>query len=91
LTSRVPGTQVVGTRIDDLQRANVYSVSYACIAAGQAFIPLGAGALAQSIGVQHASAWFLLAAAVLSALTFLRPPRREPSHAIRSSATTTPR
>ncbi len=90
LTSRVPGTQVVGTRVDDIQRANVYSVALACIAAGQAFIPLGAGAVAQSIGVQHASAWFLLAATLVSAVTFLRPPRGEPSPSVRSGATTPP-
>ena len=81
LTSRIPGTQVVGVRVEDELRANVYSVSYACIAGGQAFIPLVAGVLAQSIGVQRATAWFLFAAAAMSGVTALRPPKRAPAHA----------
>jgi predicted MFS family arabinose efflux permease len=81
-TSRIPGTQVVGVRLDDHLRANAYAVISACIAAGQAVVPLGAGLLARSIGVRHAAAWCLLGAALISAYAAIFPPRRAPSHAV---------
>jgi hypothetical protein len=81
-TSRIPGNQVVGLRLDDHLRANAYAVISACIAAGQAVVPMGAGLLARSIGVRHAAAWCLLGAALISAYAAIFPPRRAPSHAV---------
>jgi predicted MFS family arabinose efflux permease len=85
-TSRIPGTQVVGLRLDDHVRANAYAVISACIAAGQAAIPLGAGLLARSFGVRSAAGLFLIGAALLSGWAALFPPRRAPSHRVVASA-----
>ena len=84
-TSRIPGTQVVGLRLDDHVRANAYAVISACIAAGQAVIPLCAGLLARSIGVRSAAGLFLIGAALLSGCGALFPPRRAASHSVAAS------
>jgi hypothetical protein len=75
-TSRVPGTQMVGSRLDDRVRANAYSVISACMAAGMAIIPLFAGLLARSVGVRDAAAWFLLGAALINVYALAVPPGR---------------
>jgi MFS family permease len=82
--SRIPGNQVVGTRIPDGVRAAAFSVLAGVIAVGQATGPLLAGALTELLGVRPTLVLFAIAAFVVGASMALLPMREE---AVSSPAT----
>jgi MFS family permease len=82
--SRIPGNQVVGTRIPDGVRAAAFSVLAGVIAVGQATGPLLAGALTELLGVRPTLVLFAIAAFVVGASMAFLPMREE---AVSSPAT----
>ena len=75
--SRVPGNEVIGTRIGDAERASVFSVALSLVALGQAGVPLAAGFLADGLGVRRTLLVITLAGAGAAALCRWVPLRDE--------------